>query len=166
MSPRLFELKTGDPLLVKARAKGKLTLCPTATEHLMVASVTGIAPFRSMVRHALEDPRAGATPHFTLLHGGANAEELVYAEELTALARAQPDRFTYIPRVSPPGELSEVGCEAATGRVSTAALPFIERLDPTKTQVYACGHPAMIDEVRVAVCRRGFSFASEAFWKL
>ena len=31
-----------------------------------------------MVRHALEHPRPATPAHFTLLHGGAHAEELVY----------------------------------------------------------------------------------------
>ena len=48
----------------------------------MVATVTGIAPLRSMLRDAM---RRGIDAEFVVLHGASYADELPYHEELVAL---------------------------------------------------------------------------------
>ena len=52
LSPLLYELRPGDPLFVRKTAKGRFTLDTTSgrTRHLLLCTVTGIAPFLSYVR--------------------------------------------------------------------------------------------------------------------
>jgi len=47
LTPDLFKLKEGDPLLCRKIAKGRfmLDLRSGRTDHLLVSTVTGIAPF-------------------------------------------------------------------------------------------------------------------------
>jgi len=164
ITPGLWELPVGAPIFLRHRAKGRLTLEPRCREHLMVASVTGIAPFRSMLLHAL-DTGSNAS-HFTFLHGARLRNELVYREELEAIARAHPDRLQYVPVVGRPSDPANAGFTGETGDVSEVAASLVDSLDPRETQVYACGHPAMIADVRLAYRRRDFSVVSEAFWKI
>ena len=51
-SPLLYELRPGDPLFVRKTAKGRFTLDTTSgrTRHLLLCTVTGIAPFLRYVR--------------------------------------------------------------------------------------------------------------------
>src|SRR5690606_4403425 len=65
LTPRLLGLAPGAVLDVDDRAKGSFVLDPTGTVHLMIATGTGIAPFRSMVRDALHRDLPGS---FVVLH--------------------------------------------------------------------------------------------------
>lgn len=65
----------------------------------MIATVTGIAPLRSLLRAALH---RGTTDRFTILHGASHADELVFRDELLDLA-AHDTRIAYHPTISRPG---------------------------------------------------------------
>ncbi len=163
LTPRLWRLPVGAPVELKSRAKGRLVFEPDRREQLMVATVTGVAPFRSMLRHALGAP---GRQRFTLLHGARHVDELAYREELEALAATHPDRLRYLPVVSRPEDPRNAGWTGETGRVSERAALLAPALDPHQTQVYACGHPGMIADVRLAFRRRDFPVRTEAFWKV
>ena len=164
ITPGLWDLPEGAPVFLRHRAKGRLSLEPGRREHLMVATVTGIAPFRSMFLHELETGNGAS--HFTILHGARHRDELVYCEELEALARAHPERLQYIPVVSRPDDPANADWVGEIGDVSACAASLVDSLDPRETQVYACGHPGMIADVRLAYRRRDFSVVTEAFWKI
>ena len=66
--------------------------------HLMVATVTGIAPLRSIVRDVLH---RGIDAQFIVLHGASHADELPYFAELMAVASSDA-RVEYRPTVSRP----------------------------------------------------------------
>ena len=164
ITPQLWALQAGDPVYLRSRAKGSFVLAAGVREHLMVATVTGIAPFRSMLLHALG--MRAQSGHFTILHGAPHCAELVYREELEALSRQHPDRLSYIPVVSRPEAAENAGWSGETGDVSSVAVDLVESFDAGDTQVYACGHPAMIADVRLGYRRRDFSVLTEAFWKV
>lgn len=155
---RLWGVRPGDRLRV-GPPRGDFVLDRHARAHLMVATVTGVSPFVSMLRHAL---REGAGGRFVLLHGASYRDELVFADELGALARAHPDRFTYVPAVSRPGEPRNAGWRGATGRLG----PLAERHAPPAggLRVYACGHPGMIADIRARFGARDVSVSTEAYW--
>jgi len=71
---------------------------PPATPLVFVAQGTGIAPIRPMVRRAL----ASGDRAIAVLQGGAVASPLVYGEELTALASANP-ALQWEAVLAPPG---------------------------------------------------------------
>jgi ferredoxin--NADP+ reductase len=62
LTPELFKLKEGDTLLCRKIAKGRFTLDLRSgrTNHLLVSTVTGIAPFVSYVRTLYRDWKGGA----------------------------------------------------------------------------------------------------------
>lgn len=163
LTPRLCQLTPGQQVTFKAKAKGKLSLDTASQHHLMVASVTGIAPFRSIVCDALE---SASTPHrFTILHGAPYAGQLVYRDELAALAQKHPEQLTYVPVVSQPAHPRNRGWQGETGLVSTVALRLLPHFEAQHTTVYACGHPRMIHAIVAAYRPANFRVQAEPFWK-
>ncbi len=157
LTPRLWELHAGDELLVRCKIVGRFTRDPLFSHHLMLATVTGIAPYLSMMRlhrHALE--RGEATPgHFAILHGASVPHELgPYLDEMAAMHRA--GLLHYIPTISRPW--LDDGWTGETGRVEDVARKHADALGFTHAQTvaYACGHPQMIENARSLVARARF----------
>lgn len=159
VTPALFALRVGDAVEVSSTAKGRLTLDRDATSHLMVATVTGIAPLRSMVRDALH---RGTTATFTILLGASHATELPFHDELTALATGD-ERVTYVPAVSRPGVPANRAWTGTTGRIDAVARTVAARLDPATTHVYAVGNAGMIASVRRDLGGAGFPVHTESY---
>lgn len=159
-TPGLWSMKPGDRIGVAPRAKGALLLDTSRSDHLMVATVTGIAPFVSMLRHAFAHGAAG-DQRFHVLHGASYAEELGYADELARLP------ITYVPTLSRPEDPRNRGWGGATGRVHTLvdAHRAAHRLLPKDTAVYACGHPEMVLQVENTLGPRGYRIRTERFFK-
>jgi ferredoxin-NADP reductase len=117
---------------------------PAASTFLFVAGGTGIAPLRSMIRHALETG-TGGTIH--LLYSARSPREFAYLTELRALARegALDLRLTLTgegPRWS-----------HARGRIDAVHLaPLIHVPD---TLAFVCGPPAMLSGVTDALTELG-----------
>src|SRR5580692_3090510 len=100
LSDPLFALGVGGEVIVRRRTKGLfLREAPLLEEpHLFVATVTGIAPFVSILRTLAARARSGdwtPVPIITL-QGAARSAELGYADELVALAD-EFSWFTYVP---------------------------------------------------------------------
>lgn len=163
VSPRLFALRPGDPVLLDGAAKGSFTLVASVPLHVMVATVTGIAPFISMLRHA---ERRNAWPgRFVVLHGASFADELAYRAELESLAARFPDRVRYLPSVSRPADARNRGFEGATGRLPEQVASLVASLGGSTKglQVYACGNPDMVETVQAQMRALGVPVAIEAF---
>lgn len=165
MTARLWTLQRGDEVAVRAKAKGKLWLESRASHHLMVATVTGIAPFVSMVRARLHEGPRGQ--RFYVVQGARYADELIYHAELASLARQYPEFLTYVPTVSRPDDRRNAQWTGHTGRVSGLVASCIERfaLTPALTVVYACGHPDMVKDVQGQCKPQGFRMQTERYWK-
>ena len=143
LSPLLFALRAGDAVTLSDTAKGKFLL-ESAPIHLMVATVTGIAPLRSMLRDVLH---RGTAAEFVVLHGASHQDELPYFDELTALAGSSA-HVTYRPTVSRPTAAQNAGWAQDVGRVDDLACRVSATVDSRRTHVYACGHPEMVRRVR------------------
>lgn len=160
LTPRIFEMRRGDRLLIAPRPRGRFALDPKARLHLMVATVTGIAPFRSMLLSALESDAAS----FVVVHGASHVEDLPYREELEALAADHPDRLTYIPTVSRPTAPRNRAWSGETGRAEEVAERVVVALGPlANAHAYACGHPGMVDHVAATLSRRGLPVSTEKY---
>lgn len=159
LTPALFRLAPGDRVEVGDRAKGSLRLDRSASTHLLVGTLTGIAPLRSLVRDALH---RGVPGELLVLHGASHADELPYAEELRQLAAAEA-RVTYVPTVSRPADPRNAAWRGATGRVDDLAVRSAAGLDPASTHVYTTGNAGMIANVRAALGGAGFRISTESF---
>lgn len=99
---------------------------------IMIGGGTGLAPLKSMVRHALTND---LLPRIDLYHGGRCQVDLYDVEFFRDLEATDP-RFRYHP------VLSEEDWEGATGLVTDAV---VEDFSSCKGyRAYLCGPPAMV----------------------
>ena len=137
LSPWLFDLQPGDTVTFKGPL-GVFTWRNPIRDSILVATGTGIAPFRGMVRSYLA---SGGTASLTLIFGVRHRETLLYADEFTALAEQHPN-FTFLPVLSRPDD-------AWTGLRGHVQPHVIEHLgDRRDIDIYICGLKAMVDDLR------------------
>lgn len=153
-TPRLFALPVGASVGVHP-ARGSFALSTRHRTHVMVATVTGVAPFVSMIRDARH---RGDDAAFHVLHGASHRDELGYAEELSRAA-------TYVPTVSRPEAPRNAGWTGATGRVHERLAAYLEEqgLGPDRAMIYACGHPGMVEAARAEAGRLGYPVRGEDY---
>src|ERR1700752_3527938 len=108
LTPKLYKLQPGDKLLCRKIAKGRFTLDLRSgrTNHLLLATVTGVAPYVSYVRTLYRDWKSGGSPmpgehKLFCLQGASHSFEFGYREELKRYASEAP-WFQYVPTVSRP----------------------------------------------------------------
>lgn len=162
MSERLRHLQAGDTLSL-GTPKGGLRFDDRVANHLMIATVTGINPFISILRDFLH--RGQRSHHMVLMHGASYQDEFGYCQELQEMAAAHPDLLTYLPTVSRPDEPRNQGWPGATGRVDTLLNQAMSNhgLAPDNTLAYACGHSGMLESVAGQLQPRGFRLETESY---
>jgi ferredoxin--NADP+ reductase len=162
LTPNLFQLHPGDTLLCRKIAKGRFTLDLRSkrANHLLISTVTGIAPFVSYVRTVYRDWKAGTNSmpgehRLFCLQGASRSFEFGYREELERYA-AEAGWFKYIATVSRPREDPQWTGEI--GRADDLLRKYIESwgLRPDTTTAYLCGHPKMIENSRGILERAGW----------
>ena len=161
-TPLLYMLKQGDTLLCRKIAKGRFTLYLRSgrTQHLLVSTVTGIAPFVSYVRTLYRDWKAGdasmpGNHKLYCLQGASRSWEFGYREELQRYAAEVP-WFHYVATVSRIWE--DENWKGETGRVDDLLRKYTSSwgLLPESTTAYLCGHPNMVENVRGILQRAGW----------
>ena len=164
-----WSLKEGDRFKVQAPF-GKFVLPePIDFDLVFAATGTGIAPFRSMIRHLLPagfcaEARGGASSgagrqrRIWLLFGSRFEKMIPYEEEWLELARRY-SHFTYLPTLSRPGP----DWKGETGYVQTKIAKFFS--DPAGKRVYICGLNEMIQAVQEACLAQGFTKGQIAYEK-
>jgi ferredoxin--NADP+ reductase len=171
LSAPLHEVPIGETTLARRRCKG-LFLKDAPVEgrpHVFVATVTGIAPFVSILRSLRRRAAAGEwvpDQPVLALQGASRSEELGYADELRKLDAECP-WFTYIPTISRPWD--EPGWEGETGRVEDVLRKHADAtgMSPGLGAIYLCGNPEMIANSRGIMRRRGFTdkeIREEQYW--
>jgi ferredoxin--NADP+ reductase len=171
LSAPLYALETGSTTLVRRRCKGLfLRDAPViAQPHIFVATVTGIAPFVSLLRSLRRRQLSGEwTPDepVVAIQGASRSEELGYDEELRTLD-AECGWFTYAATVSRPWDDPEWTGE--TGRVEDVLRKYADEagLRAGHGAIYLCGHPGMITNSHGIMRRCGFSdkeIREEQYW--
>ncbi len=166
LTPKLHKLLTGDTMLCRKIAKGRFTLDLRSgrTHHLLLATVTGIAPFVSYVRTLYRDWKAGDSPmpgnhKLYCIQGGSRSWEFGYREELEQVAAEAP-WLKYVPTISRPWE--DAAWTGETGRVEDLVRKYVSEwgLKPAETTGYLCGHPNMIENGRGILERAGWQKGS------
>lgn len=144
-SPYLFGLEAGAEVPMKGPL-GTFVLRQPVRDAVMVATGTGISPFRGMLAEALEQDHG---QQFTLIFGARYEHGLVFADEFREWERTH-ENFRFVPALTRP----EGDWEGREGRVQPLVLEAVgERRD---MDVYVCGLKAMVDEVRTILKARGF----------
>jgi len=171
LSPLLYQLHTGDELFMRKVPKGRFTLETGSgrTNHLLVCTVTGVAPFVSYVRTLYRDWKGGKFPgghKLFLLHGASRASEFGYNEELRKFAREVP-WLQYVPTISRPWE--DQNWTGESGRADDVLRKYADMwgLTGTNSVVYLCGHPEMIEHSKGILRRIGFAkefMKEEIYW--
>jgi NAD(P)H-flavin reductase len=145
LSPYLFSLAPGDQIEMSAPL-GYFVLRNPGKDALLVATGTGIAPFRSMLHAYLGQ---GDTRGLTLIFGVRYEQTLLYRPEFEELAAKHPN-FRFWPTLSRP----EPGWTGRAGHVQQHVPEALgERRD---LDVYICGLKLMVDDVRAMLKARGF----------
>jgi len=170
LTPSLYHLQAGDSLLMRRQAKGLFAFDASSGHkyHAMVATVTGIAPYVSMLRTAAREAASGAVMDHKLLilQSASRSWEFGYREELEELAR----RFSwvhYVPTVSRIGE--DPAWDGELGRAEDVLRKHLDTsaFEPSQTTSYLCGHPEMIKNARSILLRRGIPrqfIREEVYW--
>jgi phenol/toluene 2-monooxygenase (NADH) P5/A5 len=136
-------LTLGDSVSVSG-PYGRFVLKTDDDRHaILVGGGTGLAPLKSMIRHALED---GAYDGRLTLYQGARSREWLYdVEFFRSLATDFPDQFTYRPCLSEE-TADEVGADAAAygyGMVTDVIANDHATLNGCAG--YLCGPPPMVE---------------------
>lgn len=165
LTPLLNELNVGDTVTMRLRAKGIFVLKPEFKNHVMVGTVTGVAPYVSMMRKHLKESES-SDKNFIILEGASYLDEFGYDEELMLLDKSN-NNVTFEASVSRPDEERNDSWTGYKGRVNNILLDRLDEwgLNPSETIVYACGHPGMIEDVNEKLKNTDYTFLEERFWK-
>jgi ferredoxin/flavodoxin---NADP+ reductase len=171
LTPRLYKLQLGDELFMRKSAKGRLTLDTHSgrANHLLICTVTGVAPFVSYARALYQQRQEGkfsGEHKLFLLHGASRSCEFGYCDELQRFA-AEVSWLLYVPTVSRPWE--DRAWRGETGRVDDIIRKYADKwgLNGSNTIAYLCGHPEMIENGKGILRRIGFEkefLKEESYW--
>ena len=162
LSPLLYEMNKDTPLLLRRFAKGRFTLDLRSgrKNHLLLATVTGVAPYVSYVRTLYQDWKKGGAlmpgeHRLFCVQGSSHAHEFGYRDELEKIAAEAP-WLKYVPSISRPWD--NPGWHGELGRVDDLIRKYIEvwNLSPSDTTAYLCGHPGMVENGRGMLLRAGW----------
>jgi NAD(P)H-flavin reductase len=141
----LCDLKGGETLPVKG-PYGKFLLNEhPEDDQIFVATGTGIAPIRSMIKHLLEK---GTKLSVWLILGVRFENPILYEAEFRGIADRHP-HFRFLPTVSRPA-----GWTGEVGHVQDTIKKHIS--GPGEKDAYLCGLPKMVDETKELLLQMGF----------
>jgi ferredoxin-NADP reductase len=140
-SPWLFARAPGDEIDFKG-PYGAFTPRATASDSVLVATGTGIAPFRSFLLGG------GLSGNCTLILGTRHEHGLLYDAEWRALLQSRAG-FAYWPTLTRPSP----EWRGLTGRVQPHVMQALG--DRREVNVYICGLREMVDELRAQLKAAG-----------
>jgi ferredoxin--NADP+ reductase len=158
-------------MLMRKVPKGRFTLDTKSghINHLLISTVTGIAPFVSYVRTLYKDWKEGrfaGDQKLFLLNGASRSWEFGYLDELRKFAAEVP-WLKYVPTVSRPWDDQKWTGEV--GRVDDLIRKYADmwQLNGANSVGYLCGHPQMIEHGKGMLQRIGFTrevLKEEIYW--
>jgi ferredoxin--NADP+ reductase len=161
LTPLLDRLRVGDTLSLRRAAKGRFVFDTKSgrRNHLLLCTVTGIAPFVSYARTLAKEWREGRFPgdhRLFLIQGASHSREFGYRGEIEKIVRDVP-WLTYVPTVSRPWE--DPDWPGETGRVDDVLRKYADSwsLDGRHTTAYLCGHPEMLEHGKAILRRHGWA---------
>jgi len=154
----LWKLSPGDRVeMFQARGRGNFLFDESVEHHAMFATGTGIAPFRSMVRHYAATGRW----KFYIFQG------VSYVDELSAccLEFSKTPHVIHTPAVSRPNDPRNTAWDGVVGRLPEQASTLMAKfgLTPANSIVYACGHLGMVEGIKEVLGPEGFKIKEEKY---
>lgn len=159
LTQKLWNLEQGAELWMREKIVGRFVLDPSQQYHLMVSTVTGIAPYISIIRDQLRELKENGLERpepMLVLHGASRSWELgTYLDELASLAD-RLEWLDYVPTISRPWE--DPDWPGERGRVEDVLRKYLDRgpFPIDDTAAYTCGHPQMVDKAQGILERAGF----------
>ena len=155
LSPHLHALKVGDTLYASPRVNGFFTMpeVPVAKVLWGLATGTAIGPYLSFMK---TDAPWNKFERIVFVHAARTAAELIYREQIDAIAQRYRERFQYIPFVS-----REVFPGAIHGRIPAAIIDGrLEAragiaLTADTAHCMLCGNPDMVTDTMAVLQARG-----------
>lgn len=150
----LFNLKPGDTIQASG-PYGRLILKDELSpeRYILVATSTGISPYRSMITELIRRIEQNPKLSIVILQGIQKRNEILYNDELTALAATYP-QVTFKACLSREDK-STLNENEFGGHVQDL-FPDL-KLNPETDLVYLCGNPAMIDDAFEQLKEMGFA---------
>lgn len=143
---RVASLTRGDRVVVRG-PEGSFVLPERPPPSLLfVAGGTGIAPLRSMIRHAID---SSLSSRLRLLYSARTPQEFAYLSELRTLARDGALELT--PTLTGEGSRWSHG----RGRIDRTVLAPL--VDEEETLAFVCGPPAMLSDVSQTLTELGLA---------
>lgn len=143
-SPVLFGMAPGEEVEYKG-PYGVFVFRNPPSDSILVATGTGITPYRSMLHERLpKEPDR----QFTLVFGSRYEQGLLYRAEFEKLAAAHPN-FRFIPTLTRPTE----SWTGRSGRIHGHVAAVLG--DRRDMDVYICGMAEMVNELRTALKEMG-----------
>jgi ferredoxin--NADP+ reductase len=146
----LTGLNVGDEVQITGPT-GKEMLLPEDPESniIMMATGTGIAPFRAYLWRMFKDKERAANPDYGfkglawLIFGVATTPNILYKQELEELRSQYPDNFWLDYAISREQKNAQGGKMYIQDRVAASADKLWEMIQQEKTHVYICGLKGM-----------------------
>ncbi len=163
-STHICNLQPGDEVKVTGPT-GKEMLLPEDedTTIIMLATGTGIAPFRAFLWRMFKDGERSQNPDYQfkglawLVFGVPKTPNILYKQELEEMQAKYPDNFRLTYAISREQQNPEGGRMYIQHRVAEHAEEMWEKMQSPKTHTYMCGLKGMedgIDEALSAVAAK------------
>lgn len=151
-----WSLKEGDRVRLGGPYGNFILPEPLQHDLVLVATGTGLAPFRSML-HQLFHDQSTWDHHIWLIFGVRFEDQILYHDEWVQMAR-QHETFHYIPTVSRPKQW-----DGKVGYVQDRLAESIQ--DASNKQLFVCGLIPMIEAVEKTAVEIGFGMKQIHFEK-
>lgn len=131
-----WQLKVGDPLTISGPHGNFVLTEPLTYEPVFLCTGTGVAPFRSMIKHLFH---VNATQEMWLFFGCRYEHSLLYEAEFRTISSLKRN-FHYMPTVSRPKEWT-----GERGHVQQTFLKHINTF--TNRHMYVCGWDVVVKAI-------------------
>jgi ferredoxin--NADP+ reductase len=157
-STHICNLKPGDEVKVTGPT-GKEMLLPEDEDAtiIMLATGTGIAPFRAFLWRMFKDGERALNPNYQfkglawLVFGVATTPNVLYKAELDEMQQKYPDNFRVTYAISREQQNSEGGRMYIQHRVAENAEQMWDLMQKPNTHTYMCGLKGMEDGIDAAL---------------
>lgn len=143
-----WERKEGEEFKIGGPYGNFLMKEPIDYDPIFIATGTGLAPLRSMIRQGYHDHQFPSDKKVTLIFGVRYENEIFYADEFRALEKEHPN-FQFIPTISRPKDW-----QGEVGYVQDKLKQHIT--NATGKMIYVCGLSPMIKAVEETALAIGF----------